>query len=216
MKNKRNYLLVAIAIFIVIGIFFVGEYGWKKINDKDNKIDMDIDTNINLPQDQIEFIQSLIDLESKNMKILDNPLRIEGEFYIPEETILSYTNHYLKDSNNKDIENIQVIINENKLTVGGEYKLFAGFKTPIDIDIEPILTTNKNLKLKLKDIRVLNLSLHDDIIDAIAKSWFSQLDNISVDKGDIIIDKKFFKNINIKNIEVKKDHLKIELIIMLK
>ena len=36
MKNKRNYLLVAIAIFIVIGIFFVGEYGWKKINDKDN------------------------------------------------------------------------------------------------------------------------------------------------------------------------------------
>ena len=177
---------------------------------------MDIDTNINLPQDQIEFIQSLIGLESKNMKILDNPLRIEGEFYIPEETILSYTNHYLKDSNNKDIENIQVIINENKLTVGGEYKHFAGFKTPIDIDIEPILTTNKNLKLKLKDIRVLNLSLHDDIIDAIAKSWFSQLDNISVDKGDIIIDKKFFKNINIKNIEVKKDHLKIELIIMLK
>ena len=167
---------------------------------------MDIDTNINLPQDQIEFIQSLIGLESKNMKILDNPLRIEGEFYIPEETILSYTNHYLKDSNNKDIENIQVIINENKLTVGGEYKLFAGFKTPIDIDIEPIL----------KDIRVLNLSLHDDIIDAIAKSWFSQLDNISVDKGDIIIDKKFFKNINIKNIEVKKDHLEIELIIMLK
>ena len=78
------------------------------------------------------------------------------------------------------------------------------------------MTTNKNLKLKLKDIRVLNLSLHDDIIDAIAKSWFSQLDNISVDKGDIIIDKKFFKNINIKNIEVKKDHLKIELIIMLK
>ena len=110
MKNKRNYLLIAIAIFIVIGIFFVGEYGWKKINDKDNKIDMDIDTNINLPQDQIEFIQSLIGLESKNMKILDNPLRIEGEFYIPEETILSYTNHYLKDSNNKDIENIQVII----------------------------------------------------------------------------------------------------------
>ena len=40
----------------------MGEYGWKKINDKDNKIDMDIDTNINLPQDQIEFIQSLIGL----------------------------------------------------------------------------------------------------------------------------------------------------------
>ena len=75
MKNKRNYLLVAIAIFIVIGIFFVGEYGWKKINDKDNKIDMDIDTNINLPQDQIEFIQSLIGLESKNMKILEKLLK---------------------------------------------------------------------------------------------------------------------------------------------
>lgn len=216
MNNKRKYLLVILSIFIIIGLFLLGDYQWKRINDKDNKIDVDIDTDVNLPQNQIEFIQSLVGLKSKDMKVLDNPLRIEGSFYIPEDTILSYINHYLKNSNNEDIENIKVTINKNGLTIGGNYKLIAGFKTPIDMDILPSLTSGNDLKLNLKDIRVLNLSLSDNIVDAIAKSWFSNLDNITVDKGDIIIDKSFFKNTSIKKIEVKEDYLVIDLSTKLK
>ena len=211
MKNRRKYLFIGIIFFVITSLFFIGTVEWKSINNNSPKVDMNVNTNFNLPQNQIEYIQSLVGLESKDMKILDNPLRIEGSFYIPEDTILSFVSHYLKNTNNKDIENIKITINENGLTIGGQYKLLAYLKTPIDIDILPTLTEDNDLKLNLKDIRVLNLSLNNDIVDAIADSWFSNLDNITVDKGDIIIEKTFFKNTHIKSISVEKDFLVVNL-----
>jgi len=216
LKNRRKYLFIGIIFFVITSLFFIGRVEWKSINNNSPKIDMNVNTNFNLPQNQIEYIQSLVGLESKDMKILDNPLRIEGSFYIPEDTILSFVSHYLKNTNNKDIENIKITINENGLTIGGQYKLLAYLKTPIDIDILPTLTEDNDLKLNLKDIRVLNLSLNNDIVDAIADSWFSNLDNITVDKGDIIIGKTFFKNTHIKSISVKKDFLVVNLSTSLK
>ncbi|WP_419725056.1 hypothetical protein [Terrisporobacter petrolearius] len=216
MKNRRKYLFIGIIFFVITSLFFIGRVEWKSINNNSPKIDMNVNTNFNLPQNQIEYIQSLVGLESKDMKILDNPLRIEGSFYIPEDTILSFVSHYLKNTNNKDIENIKITINENGLTIGGQYKLLAYLKTPIDIDILPTLTEDNDLKLNLKDIRVLNLSLNNDIVDAIADSWFSNLDNITVDKGDIIIEKTFFKNTHIKSISVEKDFLVVNLSTSLK
>jgi len=216
LKNRRKYLFIGIIFFVITSLFFIGRVEWKSINNNSPKIDMNVNTNFNLPQNQIEYIQSLVGLESKDMKILDNPLRIEGSFYIPEDTILSFVSHYLKNTNNKDIENIKITINENGLTIGGQYKLLAYLKTPIDIDILPTLTEDNDLKLNLKDIRVLNLSLNNDIVDAIADSWFSNLDNITVDKGDIIIEKTFFKNTHIKSISVEKDFLVVNLSTSLK
>lgn len=216
MKHRRKYLFIGIIFFVITSLFFIGRVEWKSINNNSPKVDMNVNTNFNLPQNQIEYIQSLVGLESKDMKILDNPLRIEGSFYIPEDTILSFVSHYLKNTNNKDIENIKITINENGLTIGGQYKLLAYLKTPIDIDILPTLTEDNDLKLNLKDIRVLNLSLNNDIVDAIADSWFSNLDNITVDKGDIIIEKTFFKNTHIKSISVEKDFLVVNLSTSLK
>ena len=216
MKHRRKYLFIGIIFFVITSLFFIGRVEWKSRNNNSPKVDMNVNTNFNLPQNQIEYIQSLVGLESKDMKILDNPLRIEGSFYIPEDTILSYVSHYLKNTNNKDIENIKITINENGLTIGGQYKLLAYLKTPIDIDILPTLTEDNDLKLNLKDIRVLNLSLNNDIVDAIADSWFSNLDNITVDKGDIIIEKTFFKNTHIKSISVEKDFLVVNLSTSLK
>lgn len=216
MKNRRKYLFIGIIFFVITSLFFIGRVEWKSINNNSPKVDMNVNTNFNLPQNQIEYIQSLVGLESKDMKILDNPLRIEGSFCIPEDTILSFVSHYLKNTNNKDIENIKITINENGLTIGGQYKLLAYLKTPIDIDILPTLTEDNDLKLNLKDIRVLNLSLNNDIVDAIADSWFSNLDNITVDKGDIIIEKTFFKNTHIKSISVEKDFLVVNLSTSLK
>ena len=215
MKNKNKYLVIGIIIFMLIILFFVGTFEWKSMNNNRRTIDMDINTSLNMPKSQLEYIESLVGLESKDMKILNNPLRIEGNFCIPEETILTLINHYLKNTNNKDIENIKIIITENGLTIGGQYKLLANLKTSIDIDILPTLTEDNDLRLNLKDIRVLNLSLSDNIVDAIADSWFSDLDNITVETGDIIIDKSFFKNINIKSISVKEDYLVIDLSIIL-
>lgn len=202
-------ILIILLVFLVLSIFGIYELSIK--SNKKSSLDIDVNTSLNIPKEQMQYLQSLVGLESKNIKILDNPLRIEGSFYIPEETILTFINHYLESSNNKDITNLNITINENALTISGQYKLLTYLKTPIDIDILPTITKEKNLRLNLKDIRLLNLSLNENIIDAVIDSWFSDLENISVDRGDVIIDKSFFKNTEIKSIDLKEDYLVIDL-----
>lgn len=211
MKLKRRSIIILVVLFISLVLSLFGVYELSIKNNKKSSVDIDVNTNLNIPKEQMQYLQSLVGLESKNIKILDNPLRIEGSFYIPEETILTFINHYLESSNNKDITNLNITINENALTISGQYKLLTYLKTPIDIDILPTITKDKNLKLNLKDIRLLNLSLNENIIDAVIDSWFSDLENISVDRGDVIIDKSFFKNTEIKSIDLKEDYLVIDL-----
>ena len=211
MKLKRRSIIILVVLFIALVLSLFGIYELSIKNNKKSSLDIDVNTSLNIPKEQMQYLQSLVGLESKNIKILDNPLRIEGSFYIPEETILTFINHYLESSNNKDITNLNITINENALTISGQYKLLTYLKTPIDIDILPTITKEKNLRLNLKDIRLLNLSLNDNIIDAVVDSWFSDLENISVDRGDVIIDKSFFKNTEIKSIDLKEDYLVIDL-----
>ncbi len=211
MKLKRRSIIILVVLFIALVLSLFGIYELSIKNNKKSSLDIDVNTSLNIPKEQMQYLQSLVGLESKNIKILDNPLRIEGSFYIPEETILTFINHYLESSNNKDITNLNITINKNALTISGQYKLLTYLKTPIDIDILPTITKDKNLKLNLKDIRLLNLSLNDNIIDAVVDSWFSDLENISVDRGDVIIDKSFFKNTEIKSISLKEDYLVIDL-----
>ena len=211
MKLKRRSIIILVVLFIALVLSLFGIYELSIKNNKKSSLDIDVNTNLNIPKEQMQYLQSLVGLESKNIKILDNPLRIEGSFYIPEETILTFINHYLESSNNKDITNLNITINKNALTISGQYKLLTYLKTPIDIDILPTITKDKNLKLNLKDIRLLNLSLNENIIDAVIDSWFSDLENISVDRGDVIIDKSFFKNTEIKSIDLKEDYLVIDL-----
>ena len=213
MKLKRRSIIILVVLFIALVLSLFGVYELSIKNNKKSSLDIDVNTSLNIPKEQMQYLQSLVGLESKNIKILDNPLRIEGSFYIPEETILTFINHYLESSNNKDITNLNIAINKNALTISGQYKLLTYLKTPIDIDILPTITKEKNLRLNLKDIRLLNLSLNENIIDAVIDSWFSDLENISVDRGDVIIDKSFFKNTEIKSIDLKEDYLVIDLII---
>ena len=211
MKLKRRSIIILVVLFIALVLSLFGVYELSIKNNKKSSLDIDVNTSLNIPKEKMQYLQSLVGLESKNIKILDNPLRIEGSFYIPEETILTFINHYLESSNNKDITNLNITINENALTISGQYKLLTYLKTPIDIDILPTITKEKNLRLNLKDIRLLNLSLNENIIDAVIDSWFSDLENISVDRGDVIIDKSFFKNTEIKSIDLKEDYLVIDL-----
>ena len=160
MKLKRRSIIILVVLFISLVLSLFGIYELSIKNNKKSSLDIDVNTSLNIPKEQMQYLQSLVGLESKNIKILDNPLRIEGSFYIPEETILTFINHYLESSNNKDITNLNITINENALTISGQYKLLTYLKTPIDIDILPTITKEKNLRLNLKDIRLLNLSLN--------------------------------------------------------
>ena len=211
--KRKNIFIMLLILFILFGI---GIFEYVKINNNKNTVDLDTNTNIKIDKEQVDLLQSLVGLESKDMKILDNPLRIEGNFYIPEETVLTYINHYLKKSNNKDVENTQVFINKNGMTISGQYKLLSYIKTPIDVDIIPSLSSDEDLILKIKDIKLLNLSLSDDITNAIVKSWVADLKYVIVNNEDLIIDKNIFGNATIKGIIVKENYLVVDVSVRLK
>ncbi len=214
MKKSKIYLIVASVLLLVIAFFVTNSMFDNTQNenkDKNEEIDLQVETNLDLTEAQIDIIKALVGLESKSIKISQNPLRVDGRLCMPQETMKSFVNYYLGLSKNEQIEDINVKINESALTLQGKYKFLPYLKTSIDIDVEPTLTKEKDLKLILKDIRVLNLSVNENIIDAIVKSWFSDLDNITVDKGDIIINKKFFGHLNLNNISIEEENLIVDL-----
>ena len=108
MKLKRRSIIILVVLFIALVLSLFGIYELSIKNNQKSSIDIDVNTSLNIPKEQMQYLQSLVGLESKNIKILDNPLRIEGSFYIPEETILTFINHYLESSNNKDITNLNI------------------------------------------------------------------------------------------------------------
>ena len=93
MKLKRRSLIILIILFIFLVLSLFGIYELSTKNNKKSSVDIDVNTSLSIPKEQMQYLQSLVGLESKNIKILDNPLRIEGIFYIPEETILTFMNH---------------------------------------------------------------------------------------------------------------------------
>lgn len=182
---------------------------------KKPSLEIESDTNIKIPDKQKEFLQVLVGLESKNMKIEDNPLRIEGTFIIPEGTVLKGIKYYLKTSKNKDIKDVEINLESDQMKIKAKYSLFGKFKTPVEMSVVPSLTENSDIRLDLKDIKVLNLKINQKLIDSIINNWFSDQKGISVDDGDVIIDKRNFNGISLNDLSIKSSDLIINLSINL-
>ena len=80
MKLKRRSIIILVVLFISLVLSLFGIYELSIKNNKKSSIDIDVNTSLNIPKEQMQYLQSLVGLESKNIKILDNPLRIEGSF----------------------------------------------------------------------------------------------------------------------------------------
>lgn len=196
-------------------IILIGGYEiYTKIKqDITNRQEIEFSTNNNfkLFNGQTEILHTLVGLESKEMKIIDNPLRIEGEFKVPEETALNGINYYLKTTKNKEINDVDIRIEKDKIIIGAKYKLLNTFKTPMEVSIIPSITKSSDIKLHISDVTVLGFSIDEELVDAIVDSWFSNIKGIKVEKGDVIVDKNNFKDIAIKSISLDTDNLIISL-----
>ena len=196
-------------------IILIGGYEiYTKIKlDITNRQEIEFSTNNNfkLFNGQTEILHTLVGLESKEMKIIDNPLRIEGEFKVPEETALNGINYYLKTTKNKEINDVDIRIEKDKIIIGAKYKLLNTFKTPMEVSIVPSITKSSDIKLHISDVTVLGFSIDEELVDAIVDSWFSNIKGIKVEKGDVIVDKNNFKDIAIKSISLDTDNLIISL-----
>lgn len=194
-------------IIIAISVSYMSKNS--KVENKKEQIEES--TNIKLEDKQLEIFKTLVGLESKEMKIVDNPLRVDGTFLIPQETVLNGVNYYLKTSKNKDIKDVEVSLLENSIKIKAKYNLFGTFKTPVEISVVPSLKENSDIKLDLKDIKVLNLKINQKLIDSIIDNWFTNQEGITIDGGDVIIDKKKLKGITVKDISIKSSNLIIGL-----
>lgn len=211
MKIKKIYIVIlAVLMIILIGGYEI----YTKIKlDITNRQEIEFSTNNNfkLFNGQTEILHTLVGLESKEMKIIDNPLRIEGEFKVPEETALNGINYYLKTTKNKEINDVDIRIEKDKIIIGAKYKLLNTFKTPMEVSIVPSITKSSDIKLHISDVTVLGFSIDEELVDAIVDSWFSNIKGIKVEKGDVIVDKNNFKDIAIKSISLDTDNLIISL-----
>ena len=211
MKIKKIYIVIlAVLMIILIGGY---EIYTKIKQDIANRQEIEFSTNNNLKlfNGQTEILHTLVGLESKEMKIIDNPLRIEGEFKVPEETALNGINYYLKTTKNKEINDVDIRIEKDKIIIGAKYKLLNTFKTPMEVSIIPSITKSSDIKLHISDVTVLGFSIDEELVDAIVDSWFSNIKGIKVEKGDVIVDKNNFKDIAIKSISLDTDNLIISL-----
>lgn len=212
--KKRHIILSLILIIISIGSIVTFMKIRSFVTSKP-KVSINTESDIKVSEKQKELLYSLVGLESSNMKILEKPLRIIGTYKVPEETVFNYIEYYLKYTKNKDIQDVEVSIDEKSLKINAKYKLLNAFKTSIEISILPSITQSNQLKLNIKDIKVLGISIEDELIDAIVDSWFGQIEGIVVNKGEVIIDKENFKDIILKDINLEEDKLIVDLEISL-
>ena len=214
LKNKKLYVIVIIVIMLLIG--GIGIINFNKSNNfETHNGTSNSNEELKLLDNQVAFVKALVGLESKEMKIIDNPLRLEGSFIIPDKTLLNSIEYYLAKSKNTDIKDVEVSINKDGIEISGKYNLFAKFMTPVEITVVPSITKENDVKLDLKDIKVLKLKINNKIIDAIIESWFSNLQGIRIDNGDVVIDKSNFKGVTVKSLSIESSNFVIGISIKL-
>lgn len=211
MKIKKIYIIIGLVLLILIIGGYESSKKWLEYIENKPKKEINTNTNIRLTDSQTELLHTLVGLEAKEMKVVDNPLRIEGKFKVPEKTILNYINYYLKSSNNKEVQDVKVSINNKNIKISAKYELLKTLKTPIEISIVPSIINKSNINLHIEDIKVLGLSVDEDIIDAVVASWFSNTEGIKVKNGDVILNKSNFKDITVQSISMEENSMEIRL-----
>lgn len=212
MNKKRIYIFSGIIVSIILVLVLLSKTKIdNNYSDKKPELDIKSDNNISIQDKQREFLKALVGLESKSMRIEDNPLRIEGTFVVPQDTVLKGVQYYLNTSKNKDIKDVEIKIESELIKIKAKYNLFGKIKTPVEMSVLPSLTENSDIRLDLKDIKVLNLKINQKLIDSIINNWFSDQKGISVDNGDVIIDNRNFKGVSLNDLLIKSSNLIINL-----
>ena len=106
------------------------------------------------------------------------------------------------------------------VTISVDYKVTKNITTPIEVKIYPKLNDNKDLVINIEEIKLLDIKLPKLIVnivmDSFIKDWFPKEDNnIEFTKGAVIIDKENFNEIDLENLEVEEDGLRIKAVIKL-
>ena len=218
MNFKKISILIATVIIVLLGIFtFI------YINNNDdvsynpnNKLE-DIQNNETIQE--LEFLKSISGVKAKNIELIDNPVGIKGEFIAPKESILKGVDYFLQHTKNDKMENVKVDLGKGYISISVDYKITKNITTPIKVKVIPTLNNNKDLELKIQEVKFLDLKISDWLVNIALKSfikdWFPKNKDINIDfkEGFVIIYKDNFKGINIDKLKVELTGLNIDMTI---
>lgn len=218
MNLKKISILIATVIIVLLGVFtFI------YINNNDdvsynpnNKLE-DIQNNETIQE--LEFLKSISGVKAKNIELIDNPVGIKGEFIAPKESILKGVDYFLQHTKNDKMENVKVDLGKGYISISVDYKITKNITTPIKVKVIPTLNNNKDLELKIQEVKFLDLKISDWLVNIALKSfikdWFPKNKDINIDfkEGFVIIYKDNFKGINIDKLKVELTGLNIDMTI---
>lgn len=117
------------------------------------------------------------------------------------------------------MENVKVDLGKGYISISVDYKITKNITTPIKVKVIPTLNNNKDLELKIQEVKFLDLKISDWLVNIALKSfikdWFPKNKDINIDfkEGFVIIYKDNFKGINIDKLKVELTGLNIDMTI---
>lgn len=220
MNTKKIIIIVILVIAILLGVYVFTSSNKSTNEDINYKPNNKVETTENeqiLPE--IEFLKSISGLKAKNIELIDNPVGIKGEFLAPRESILNGVDFFLKHTENDKMENVKVDIGQGYITISVDYKITQNINTPIQVKVIPTLNDNKDLELKIQEVKFLDLKIADWIVNmglkSFIKDWFPKDKDINIDfnEGVVVIYKDNFKGIQLDKLKVESTGLNIDMII---
>ena len=217
MNLKKTSILISVVIIVLLGIFtFISINNDDVTYNPNNKLE-NIQNNETIQE--LEFLKSISGVKAKNIELTYNPVGIKGEFIAPKESILKGVDYFLQHTQNDKMENVKVDIGKGYISISVDYKITKNITTPIKVKVVPTLNNNKDLELKIQEVKFLDLKISDWLVNIALKSfikdWFPKNEDINIDfkEGFVIIYKDNFKGITLDKLEVESIGLNIDMTI---
>lgn len=223
--NKKIILgIVAGIVILGLGVMGVNFYN-KEVANKDThegqETEKEAGVEVEGKEGILNFLEAIAGLKANNIEIIDNPVGFKGEFFAPDEAIVSGLNYFLKETKNDKMENLNIKSEEGVINIEVDYKVTNNIKTPIQLKIKPTLNEEKDLVINIEEVKCLDLKIAKWIVnlalDNFIEDWFPDNGNLKVgfNNGSVIIYKENFKGVEIKNISLE-NGFEIEVVVDLK
>ena len=214
MSKKTLTISISIAILILFGVYVFtrpSTNDYKQNNN--NKIEKNEETSNNKI---INFLSAVQGLKIENLELVDNPVGFEGVFLAPEQSIRNGLDYFLNENKNEKISKVSIDVDSGYIKVKVDYKIINNITTPIEVKVIPSLNEDKDLILKIDEVKFLDLKIANWIVDLgvnnFLKDFFSGNNNLALEfnEGSVLIDKSNFKGIVLNNISIDSKMLKLD------
>ena len=217
MSKKTLTIGIVVAILILFGGYIFMKpltNDSKQNNNNNNKIEKNEETSINKT---INFLSAVQGLKIERVELVDDPVGFEGAFLAPEQSIRNGLDYFLNESKNEKISKVSIDVDGGYIKANVDYKITNKITTPIEVKVIPSLNEDKDLVLKIDEVKFLDLKIANWIVDLgvknFVKDFFSGKNNLAVEfnDGNVLIDKSNFKGVVLNNISIDSKMLKLDM-----